>query len=129
MRRRPNMRDNLVGMFRSVRNGTSMNPLSTMREINIAHDERVASERNSAFGAGTVGGNRNWEAPFHATTREGRLVTVSFGKGTRAGETLICDGHVDLDTFYGNKNLRIAKGHDHFDATGSYAAKRGKYRG
>lgn len=99
-----------------------MNPIETARQINIAHDERV-------FGVGTQGGDRNWEPPFHGTTRDGRRVTVSFGRGSRKGETLICDGHVDLNTFYGNRKLKIVKGHDHFAADGSAAKDRGKYTG
>lgn len=127
MRRRPNMRDNLIGMARSIRNGTPMNPLATMREINAAHDERVTRERDNQFGTGAVGGDRNWEPPFHAATRDGQLVTVSFGRGPRQGQTLICDGHVDFNTFYGNRAARIVKGHDHFLTDGASAADRGKY--
>lgn len=130
MVRKYTLGDTLLGMLRSLFNGTGMNHGATMRQINAAHDERQRRELNRGFGDGTVGGNKDWEAPFHAAARDGRPVTVSFGRGAnRRGELLICDGHVDLTTFYGNKKLRVVKGHDHFLADGAYAANRGKYRG
>lgn len=118
--------DALLGMLRSLFNGTGMNHGATMRQINAAHDER---ERRQKFGTGASGGDSSWEPPFHATTRDGRPVTVSFGKGSRKGQTLICDGHVDFHTFYNDKRTRVVKGHDHFLADGSFGADRSKYHG
>ena len=120
--------DTLLGMVRSLFNGTGMNQGATMREIRAAHDER---QRRQQFGTGApgAGGDRSWEPPFHATTRDGRPVTVSFGRGSRTGQTLICDGHVDFHTFYNDKKTRVVKGHDHYLKDGSFGADREKYHG
>lgn len=128
--RKYSLADTLIGSLRSLLHGTGMNPAAGMKEIAAVHDERMRRERNNAFGNGQIGGDqRNWQPPFHATTKDGRPVTVSFGKGSRTGNTLICDGHVDFSTFYGNRSLQIVKGHDHFLNDGSYGANRGKYNG
>lgn len=52
MGRRLTLRDNVVGWGRSIRNGTAMNPLATMREINVAHDERVLREGRPVYDSG-----------------------------------------------------------------------------
>lgn len=118
----PNLRDNLVGAFRSMRNGTAMNPLATIKEIKQAENERM-------FGNGEVDGNNNWTPPVHGSTRDGRAVTVSFGLGSRNGETLICDGHVSRERFWGSRKKHVPKGHDHYLSNGTIASKndRGKY--
>ncbi len=87
------------------------------------HSRRLAQER---FGSGESHGDRNWSAPVHATQRDGRPVTVSFGRGPRDGETLICDGHVGASEFY-EYARDGAKGHDHYLIDGSPANDRGRY--
>lgn len=83
--------------------------------------------RNDAFGNGEIGGDRNWAPPIHCTTADGRPVTVSFGTGSRQGQTLACDGHVNMTQFYGN--AKAGKGHDHYFVDGTIASKadRGRY--
>lgn len=67
---------------------------------------------DSNFGNGEVGGDNRWTSPVHASTEDGRDVTVSFGKNSRDGHTLISKGHVSGDRFYSSK------GHDHFGPNG-----------
>jgi hypothetical protein len=106
-----------------------MNPLATKREIEAARGERLTEEEYSQFGDGETAGSRNWDPPVYATTADGHQVTVSFGRGTRKGQTLICDGHVSMSTFY--KSSKAGKGHDHYLVDGTRASKdeRGRYGG
>lgn len=81
----------------------------------------------------TYGGDRSWETPIHGTDAEGRDVTVSFGrKGTpHEGQTLIADGHLTSDEFYG-RNEHGKKPHDHSnpaDSRNDGYKDRGKYSG
>ncbi|MBF6185072.1 hypothetical protein [Nocardia farcinica] len=85
---------------------------------------RAQVERAAQFGAGEAYGDRNWTAPVHASTRDGRPVTVSFGLGPRDGQTLICDGHVNAAQFYEKKRDGL-KGHDHYLIDGRPAGPRG----
>lgn len=121
----PTFLDQVQGMGRVVRHeglAGGMSPLAIRRAAKQVRSERGSRQR---FGAGDgTGGDRNWTSPVHGTTRDGRPVTVSFGQGPRAGETLICDGHVDMATFY---NKRVGgKGHDHYVVDGG-GADRGRY--
>lgn len=73
----------------------------------------------------------NYTAPVYGTDSNGNEVTASFGKGDREGETLICDGYVDEETF-NHKTGRYHDGHDHFKGDGTPAGKygdRGCYTG
>lgn len=81
-----------------------------------------------AFGNGEVYGNRNWTPPVYGSTSSGQEVTTSFGIGPRDGETLIASGHLDRVDFYGDKELRVKKRHDHYDAYGNLVADRDAYR-
>lgn len=40
----PSLGDSLKGAFRSIRNGTSLDPFATHREIRAARDERIAEQ-------------------------------------------------------------------------------------
>lgn len=120
-RRKITLGDWLRGAGQSLRSGNGMSPLTTNRLVNAAHDERVAREREQGFGTGDVGGDRNWTPPVHGTTLEGRQVTISFGRGRRAGQTLVSDGHVGMTEFY--KNNKSGKGHDHYLVNGQIASK------
>jgi hypothetical protein len=117
----PSFGDNLKGTWRSLISGTGMRPGMTWRHVRNAQAER---EQKQAFGTGEVGGDRSWTQPVHATTQDGRPVTISFGKGSREGQTLVCDGHVNRDTFY-----QLAKdgkkGHDHYLVDGRPAGRHG----
>lgn len=123
-RRRITPGDWLRGVKYSMRNRTLMNPFQTQRFINAAHDERVANEREN-FGTGEEGGDKHWTPPVHGATRDGRPVTISFGKGKREGETLVCDGHVPMGTFY--TRAVPGKGHDHYLVDGKPAKDRGRF--
>lgn len=101
------------------------------RRMELAKKDSARLEREQEFGNGEVfGDSRNWTPPLHATTRKGLPVTVSFGLGKRDGETLICDDHVDSDTFYQRQNDGL-KGHDHYLIDGRPAGGviRGRYNG
>jgi hypothetical protein len=111
-RRKITVGDWFRGAGASLRNGTAMNPLATQGLVNAAHDERMGQMREELMGTGSVGGDRNWTPPVHGTTASGRPVTVSFGRGTREGQTLICDGHVGFDEFY--RKSKSGKKHDHY---------------
>ncbi|WP_124258654.1 hypothetical protein [Rhodococcus ruber] len=105
-------------------------PLERADRIKAGRKEAERRERERQFGNGDVYGDRNWSAPVHAATRDGRPVTVSFGQGPRAGETLICDGHVGVTEFYERKRDG-QKGHDHYLVDGRPAndIDRGRYLG
>ena len=92
----------------------------------IAAIERIdaAHAASQAFGSGDTGGDRNWSAPVHGSTADGRDVTASFGQGSRDGETLISDGHVGLGQFYGSRG--DGKGHDHYGPNGEPYGDRGR---
>lgn len=127
--RRPNLEDNLKGAWRAIKNGSVIKFGGVWTETMKAHDERIKhEERNKAMGTGEVGGGRNWSPPVHATTQDGRPVTVSFGQGSREGDTLIADGHVDFDTFYERRRDGL-KGHNHYLVNGDQAGgiDRGRY--
>lgn len=128
VRRKISAGDWLRGASQSIRSGQSMNPFATQRLINEVHDDRLQAAKDELFGTGGRGGNRNWEPPVYGTTARGKPVTVSFGIGRRANETLICDGHVDLQKFY--TKAKFGKGHDHYLADGSIAGPdHGKFSG
>lgn len=81
----------------------------------------------------TYGGDKSWKTPVHGFDAEGRAVTVSFGrKGTEhEGQTLIADGHLTSDEFYG-RDERGEKNHDHAnpaDPRNDGYKDRGKYNG
>lgn len=78
------------------------------------------------FGNGEVGGGRTWDSPVYGQTGDGQDVTVSFGKGSRDGQTLISSGHVSGSMFYDGNGSD--KGHDHFGPNGESYADRGTYR-
>ena len=92
--------------------------VSLRKCVRRAYDERC-------FGDGEVYDNRRFDAPIHATTVDGRNITIAFGKnGTnRAGHILVADGHVSGNSFYGNVR---PKGHDHLDSNGVFHADRGR---
>lgn len=71
----------------------------------------------------------NFGPPIHGTDREGRDVTVSFGREGRGreGHTLISDGHQSSSDFWG-RDSSGEKNHDHADGKGGYN-DRGKYSG
>lgn len=119
----PTFLDQVRGSGRVIRHqglAGGMSPLAIRRAAKQVRAERVARE---GFGTGGVGGDRNWTSPVHGTTRDGRAVTVSFGTGSRRGQTLICDGHVDMRTFY--EKRRDGKGHDHYLVDGRSAGTHG----
>jgi len=99
---------------------------ATGRQIRAARDQRVAAERDIQFGSGEAYGDKSWSEPLHATTKDGRAITVSFGRGGREGHTLICDGHVSSASFYDNHSDG-KKGHDHYFVDGRPAADRARY--
>lgn len=111
-RKKVSFGDVVQGSIRSYKAGTGMNPLANSRAIN-----QVRAEREY--------GDNSWSPPYHGTTDDGRPVTVAFGKGNRAGHTLICDGHVSAETFYARNTP--GKGHDHY-WIGS-GKDRGRYSG
>lgn len=110
------------GTLASIQNGSIMNPIVTQKFVNAAHDERILLEKRRNFGSGTSFGDRNWEPPLHATTYDGSPVTVSFGRGQRAGETLVARGHVTANEFYAK--AVPGQGHDHYLADGSMAPRK-----
>jgi hypothetical protein len=120
-RRKITFGDWMKGAGQSLRSGNGMSPLTTQKFVNAAHDDRMAQEHERAFGSGEVGGDRNWTKPVHATTAEGRPVTISFGLGPRDGQTLVCDGHVGMQDFYARS--QPGKGHDHYLVDGTRASK------
>lgn len=76
--------------------------------------------------------------PVHTVDKWGYDITIAFGKGEYSGETLICDGHVSADEFWGKKTVQEGskrvkvKRHDHYMPDGSPAGKhkdRGNYTG
>lgn len=103
------------GLLLHLRSGRRM---SARKCVRAAYDERC-------FGDGEVYDNRMFDAPIHATTEDGRRITVAFGKpGTgRAGHMLVADGHVSGSSFYGNTR---PKGHDHLGPDGVLHADRGR---
>lgn len=118
-RRKISAGDWVKGAAQSIRNGTAGNPLATQRLVNAAADQRAG--RETGFGTGEVGGDANWTAPVWGATLAGSPVTIAFGKGTRAGDTLICDGHVQMSEFYANRKTGL--GHDHYTVGGKIASK------
>lgn len=120
-RRKISVGDWLRGAGQSLRDGQGMNPLATNRYVNAAHDARIAQEREDAFGTGENGGDRHWTEPVHAATLDGRPVTISFGRGGRAGQTLVADGHIGFADFY--RRGKAGKGHDHYLVDGTVAGK------
>lgn len=115
----------------SLQRGTIMNPFKTQSLINAVSDERTGRGRltkhKKNFGTGTTaGGNANYTAPVHGTTLDGRPVTISFGRGEKFNQTLVCDGHVDMQTFYARRTSHT--GHDHFLVDGKIASKRDVHR-
>lgn len=122
--------DSFKGQWRSLRNGTGGSFSATLSEINKVKKEREAAEKDLLFGDGEQYGNENWEPPVHATTLDGKPVTVSFGKGRRAGHTLIADGHVTRTSFYDNHRDGLP-GHDHYLVDGAIGSRkdRNRYQG
>ena len=120
MRRKVTFGDFVRGAVASIRDGNGMNPLQTQRYVNRAHDVRT-------FGDGESHDNRTFDAPVHATTEDGRPITIAFGKpGTsRANQILIADGHLSAEVFYKNGRSRD-KGHDHLTSDGVFIADRGR---
>lgn len=82
-----------------------------------------SDDKNTEFGNGEVGGDRNYTPPIHGETKPGDDVTFSQGIGKNDGDTLITDGHVDARTFYDDKK------HDHFKPNGDAWRDRGAYTG
>ncbi len=117
----PTALDQLRGAGRVIRQqglAGGMSPLAIRRAA-----KGVRAERGFGTGEGS-GGNSGWTSPVHGTTLDGRPVTVSFGTGARtAGHTLICDGHVDMRTFYDKRH--DGKGHDHYLVDGRPAGRHG----
>ena len=112
----------------SIKYGPSTSYRHNKAAMDAARAEREEREARYAdrFGAGEAYGDRNWSEPLHATTQDGRPVTVSFGRGPRTGETLICDGHVSAQQFY-ERGKDGLKGHDHYLVDGRPAADRARY--
>ena len=84
------------------------------------------------FGTGesssVSGGNGSFTPPVHACDSSGNPVTVSFGLGSRSGQTLIASGHApDMASFYGTDGNKL---HDHFGPNGESGRNgdRGCYR-
>jgi hypothetical protein len=70
--------------------------------------------------------NSNWGAPVQGTDSEGNDVTASFGIGSREGETLLSDDHIDPDSFMQSDN------HDHYgsgDGPHNNGTDKGQYTG
>lgn len=89
-----------------------------------AKRQRVA-DMAKRFGDGTVGGDRKWLPPVYALmASDGRPVTISFGRGSRSGESLVADGHIGMKEFY----QRGRVGHDHFLKDGRVASKVDRHR-
>lgn len=105
----PTFTDTLRGYGRVLRRDGLAGGMSPFKIRKAA--KQVRAER--AFGSGDErsGGNRNWTPPVHATTSNGRPITVSFGRGARSGDYLVADGHVGMSSFY---SVAKAQGHDHF---------------
>jgi len=72
-----------------------------------------------SFGDGEAYGDRSFTPPVHGTTSDGDPVTVSFGQGSREGETLISRGHVETREGFYDKQEDGGKGHDHYGQDGS----------
>lgn len=86
-----------------------------------AERQRREQERASrAFGTGNEDSTyerKNFTAPVHGVTSDGRPVTAAFGKGKHEGETLIKRGHArGPKQFYGTRDRKL---HDHFDKHGN----------
>lgn len=133
--------DKFKAIVRSMGQGKSKAPWAVKREAERARAERLAKERkaeekrqkrerNRLMGSGEVGENRLWYPPYHALTDDGRPVTVAEGKPGREGHVMICDGHVNFDTFF-NVAKDGLKGHDHFSPLSKPGDKgdRGRYTG
>ncbi|KPM56404.1 hypothetical protein ACG83_00045 [Frankia sp. R43] len=82
---------------------------------------------NSSGGNTNQGGSSLWSGLVHGTNEQGEDVTASFGReGTsKEGQTLLTDGHVSQNDFYGSRD---ARGHDHYDGRGG-GTDRGYYTG
>ena len=89
----------------------------------------VNPQTSTSFGNGEIGGDNSWTPPVHATTADGRPVTVSFGQGGRTGHTLIADGHVSGSEFYHRDADADEKGHDLYGPHGESFGDYGKYSG
>ena len=91
------------------------------RAVQKAEPQAWRTYSQNAFGNGEIGGGRDWEPPVHATATDGTPVTVSYGRGNRAGHQLVCRGHVSMEEFYAK-----ASGHDHYGPNGELYADRGR---
>ncbi len=89
----------------------------------------VNPQTSTSFGNGEIGGDNSWTPPVHATTADGRPVTVSFGQGGRDGHTLIADGHISGSEFYHRDADADEKGHGHYGPHGESFGNYGKYSG
>lgn len=118
-RSKPTNADGFKGAMRSMGRGKSKSPWAVAKEIKQAQAERE-------FGNGEVRGDRNWTPPVYGSTRDGRLVTISFGRGSRTGQTLVCDGHVSMKVFYASN--KPGQGHDHYLVDGAIASKADRKR-
>lgn len=68
----------------------------------------------------------NWNGVVGGSDADGNPVTVSFGRGSRSGETLIADGDQSEGNFFDSAN------HDHFgsgNGPNDNGTRRGKYTG
>lgn len=62
--------------------------------------------------------DKNFTAPVYGVDADGNDVTVSLGRKSREGETLIASGHVDEETFNAVDKKGNHIGHDHYGGTG-----------
>lgn len=84
-----------------------MRPASTRQHI---RDEQAKRLRRN-FGDGIAGGDRTWMPPVYAAHEDGRPITISYHR--KKDQVLVCDGHVDFDTFYARSPKKKSTGHDH----------------
>lgn len=93
-------------------------------KIYLAPGQKNPFASGSDFGAGEVGGDRNWSAPVHGTTADGQDVTAAF----KGEETMLADGHRQNPAdFYGPDGTER---HDHYgDGRNDNGTERGEYTG
>lgn len=120
----PSPMDAVRGFGRAIRNeglNGGMSPLRQRAYAKQVKAERLASGNLSdkerrllgitdSFGNGEVPEKSNFTGPVHATTRDGRQITIAYRKGNQR-EYLVADGHVGYDSFYAKAKH---KSHDHF---------------
>lgn len=106
---RPSVGDNLKGMWRSMRNGNSLSPIETYREIHAARDERIADEgwyeRAAAEDARKAAAKR--------LEKQARAWVKQFGPDRSLDVKYNAKDDGSIDAFYGGIGKPDGPGHGH----------------